>query len=163
MIQRIQTVYLLAVAALFTALLFLPLASMRWQVEDMESMLLLFKVDGLYDNAAMAYGTFVLFILTGIIILLTFTIIFMYKKRVLQMRMCVYNSLIIIGFVAVVGYHLWSFDKMSGAETEIKVTVSEIKLSIWSAFPIIALIFNYLAIRKIGTDEALVRSLERLR
>ena len=47
---------------------------------------------------------------------------------------------------------------MEGKFTDIALNV-KIALS----FPIIALILDYLAIRNIGADEALVRSLDRLR
>jgi hypothetical protein len=38
-----------------------------------------------------------------------------------------------------------------------------VNIRISAAFPLIAIILNYLAIRNIGADEALIRSLERLR
>ena len=45
-------------------------------------------------------------------------------------------------------------DQLAGAALSVKIALS---------FPIIALILDYLAIRNIGADEALVRSLDRLR
>ncbi|MDR3253168.1 MAG: DUF4293 domain-containing protein [Tannerella sp.] len=157
MIQRIQTVYLLIVAALFVALVFLPMASLQ-SGDGVYS----FDVTGLnvetVDDAgtssfALEYSTWALFALASIVALLSFTVIFMYKKRMLQIRLCIFNSLIIIGFCLLTAYYLWKF---SGSGLGITP-------DIWTSFPLIALILNYLAIRNIGADETLVRSLERLR
>lgn len=155
MIQRIQTVYLLAVAGMFVSLLFLPLAA----VQTNEA-LYLFKIDGLQTTDAVAelvYPTWSLMLIAAIIVLLSFIIIFMYKKRVLQMRMCVYNALLIIGFCALSGFYCWQFGKSQDLQG------MKIQFRFWTTFPFVALILNYLAIRNIGADEAMIRSLERLR
>jgi len=155
MIQRVQTVYLLIVAALFTALFFLPLATLQSGDE-----VFLFDVTGLNSTAQpseLVAPTWSLLALAGIIVVLAFTIIFMYKKRVLQIRLSIFSSLLIIGFCALAGFYLWQFGNSA------RLPALKIIPAIWCAFPIIALIFNYLAIRKIGADEVLVRSLNRIR
>ncbi len=154
MIQRIQTVYLLIVAGLFIALMFLPLAVLQTNT------LYMFDVTGvstMTQPSELIYPTWALLAIAGIIILLAFATIFMYKKRVLQMRMCVFNILLMIGFCALFGFYIW---QISNAPELSGITIS---LRIWASFPIIAMILTYLAIRNIGADEALVRSLERLR
>ena len=155
MVQRIQTVYLLIVAGLFIALLFLPLATIQ-----SGNTLYSFDVTGLntlVQPAKLLYPTWALMVLSAIIILLSFIIIFMYKKRILQMRICSFNTFIIIGFCALSGFYLWQFGKSP------ELPDMKINIRVWAAFPIISIIFNYLAIRNIGADEALIRSLERLR
>jgi glucan phosphoethanolaminetransferase (alkaline phosphatase superfamily) len=155
MIQRIQTVYLLIVSGLFTALLFLPLA-----IISSGALTYSFEVDGLKTtttSAEMAYSTWSLFALAALIALLSIVIIFSYKKRIRQLRICVFNTFLIIGFCALVAFYLWQF-KNSPDLPDCKVF-----LRFWTAFPLVALIFNYLAIRNIGADEAMIRSLERLR
>ena len=155
MIQRIQTVYLLIVAGLFISLLFLPLAVIQ-SGSDLYS----FDVTGLStmtQPAELAVPTWALMALAAIIALATFFIIFMYKKRILQIRLCVFNTIIIVGFCALFGFYLWQFGK-SPALPEMKIS-----MKIWAAFPLISIILNYLAIRSIGVDEALIRSLNRLR
>jgi hypothetical protein len=155
MIQRIQTVYLLIVAGLFIALMFFPIAVLR-SGDQFYS----FEVSGLntiMQPSELVYPTWSLMAIAAIIILLSFAIIFMYKKRVLQMRMCIFNALLMIGFCALFGFYIWQFGKSS------ELPDMKLNIRIWASFPIIALILNYLAIRNIGADEALVRSLERLR
>ena len=155
MIQRIQTVYLLAVASMFIALLFLPLAVIRTN-----DSLYSFGIDGLQTTTSiteLVYPTWSLMAIAAVIILLSFIIIFTYKKRILQMRMCVYNALLIIGFCALFGFYLWQFGKSP------ELPDMKINFRFWAAFPVVALILNYLAIRNIGADEAMIRSLDRLR
>jgi len=155
MIQRIQTVYLLIVAGLFIALMFLPLS-----IIQSGDALYSFDVTGLNtltQPSELVYPTWALMALAAVITLLSFIIIFMYKKRILQIRICAFNTFVIIGFCALFGFYLWQLGKSP------ELSNMKINLRIWVAFPIIAIILNYLAIRNIGADEALIRSLERLR
>ncbi|MDR1814835.1 MAG: DUF4293 domain-containing protein [Tannerella sp.] len=154
MIQRIQTVYLLIVAALFAAIVFLPLASLQ-----SGDYLYNFDVTGLNSAVTqeLVYPTWSLLALACIVCVFSFTIIFMYKKRVTQIRLCVYNALLIIGFCLLFGFYLWRFSNSPDLPD------LSISIRLWVAFPIIALIINYLALRNIGADEAMIRSLERLR
>jgi amino acid permease len=155
MIQRIQTVYLLIVAGLFMAVMFLPIAVLQ-SGDNLYS----FEVTGLNtveQVPELAFPTWSLMAIAAIIILLAFVIIFMYKKRLLQIRMCIFNALLMIGFCALVGFYLWQFGKSP------ELPDMKINIRISAAFPLIAIILDYLAIRNIGADEALIRSLERLR
>ena len=155
MIQRIQTVYLLIVAGLFVALLFLPLAVV--QSGDIVYSFNILGLNTVTSLSELVYTTWPLLLLTSVISILSLVTILMYKKRILQMRICVFNSLLIIGLCCMFGFYVWQFKK----SPELPNMILNIK--IWAAIPIISLIFNYLAIRSIGIDEALVRSLERLR
>lgn len=153
MIQRIQTLYLLLIVALSVAMLFLPLA-----VVQSGNQLFSFDVTGLYTTLGepeLVFATWGLFALTAVMSLLALVTIFMYKKRLLQIRFCVFNALLMIGFYALFGFFIWTFKgQMTEASVSVKFALS---------FPMISLIFDYLAIRNIGADEALVRSLNRLR
>ena len=143
------------VAGLFLSLFFLPLAVIR-----SGEMFYSFQVAGLYSTVAveeLIFPTWSLMVLAAIIVLLSFVIIFNFKKRILQIRMCVFSTLLIIGFCALFGFYIWKFGK-SPELPDLKV-----HLRLWAAFPIVSLILNYLAIRNIGADETMVRSLERLR
>jgi hypothetical protein len=144
------------VAGLFLALMFFPIAILQ-----SSDHLYSFDVLGLntitQQPAELVYPTWSLMAIVSIIILLTFVIIFAYKKRLLQIRMCIFNTLLMIGFCALFGFYLWQFGK-SPELPDVKINIR-----IWAAFPLIALILNYLAIRNIGADETLIRSLERLR
>ena len=150
MLQRIQTVYLLIIVALTVATLFLPLA-----VLQQGDALFSFDASGLstmIGEPELLYPAWGLFALTAIIAIIALVTIFLYKKRILQIRLCVFNALLILGFYGFLIYSLKG--DMEGASVSVKIALS---------FPLVNLILDYLAIRNIGADEALVRSLDRLR
>jgi len=153
MIQRIQTVYLLIIVALFAATLFMPLA-----VIQSGDQLFRFDASGLTTmdmEKQLVYPTWALFGLVAIITLVAFAAIFLFKKRMLQIRFCIYNALLMLGFYGLFIFYIYNIKAdLEGASLSVKFALS---------FPLIGLILDYLAIRNIGADEALVRSLNRLR
>ena len=153
MIQRIQTVYLLIIVALTIAVLFLPLA-----VLQSGDQLFFFDATGISTMAAqpeLVYPTWALFALAAAISILALLTIFVFKKRILQMRLCVFNGILMLGFYGLFAFFFWSLKgQMAFVSVSLKIALS---------FPLISLILDYLAIRNIGADEALVRSLDRLR
>ena len=153
MLQRIQTVYLLIIVALTVATLFLPLA-----VLQQGDALFSFDASGLstmIGEPELLYPAWGLFALTAITAIIALVTIFLYKKRILQIRLCVFNAILMLGFYALFGFFVWILkEELAGAALSVKIALS---------FPVIALILDYLAIRNIGADEALVRSLDRLR
>lgn len=153
MLQRIQTVYLLLIVALTIATLFFPLAVLQ-AGNDLFS----FDASGvstLMGEAELIYPTWGLFALVAVIAIVALVTIFLFKRRILQIRLCVFNALLMVGFYGFFAYLAYSFTS-SFAEMSLQVKFG-------LAFPLINLILDYLAIRNIGADEALVRSLDRLR
>ena len=150
MLQRIQTVYLLIIVALTVATLFLPLA-----VLQQGDALFSFDASAMIGEPELLYPAWGLFALTAIIAIIALVTIFLYKKRILQIRLCVFNALLILGFYGFFAFLIYSLKgDMEGASVSVKIALS---------FPLVNLILDYLAIRNIGADEALVRSLDRLR
>lgn len=151
MIQRIQTVYLLVVALLSGIVLFFPVA-------DFYSLHGIFELSykGLIgESGVQITSVWTLTLLISVILLLSFVSIFFYKKRILQIRLIVFNIVLMFGYYALLAYWIFKI-KSSLGETEIS-------LSLIASFPLVNIILSYLAIRAIGKDEALVRSLDRLR
>ena len=154
MLQRIQTVYLLIIVALTIATLVLPLAVLQYGDQ-----LLSFDATGLSTMTAqpeLIYPAWGLFILTAVIAIIALVTIFLFRKRVLQIRLCIFNALLMLGFYALLAFFAWTIKNQLGGEVSMTVKIA-------LSFPIINLILDYLAIRNIGADEALVRSLDRLR
>jgi hypothetical protein len=153
MIQRIQSLYLLIITALMVTMMFLPLATLQ-----QGTMLFNFDVTGLSTvetQSQLLYPTWGLFILTAVISLISLITIFLFRKRILQIRLSVFNALLMIGFYALFIFSIVTVkNHIPGCSMSIKLALS---------FPVICLILDYLAIRNIGADETLVRSLERLR
>ncbi|HBK29387.1 MAG TPA: DUF4293 domain-containing protein [Parabacteroides sp.] len=151
MLQRIQTVYLLIIVALMTATLFLPLANVQ-----IDNAFYRFDATGISAPEELIYPTWGLFALVAAITFIALATIFFYKKRILQIRLCVFNAILMICFYALWGYYVWNAQRISGEGFAFNCKIV-------LTFPVISLILDYLAIRNIGADEALVRSLERLR
>ena len=93
MIQRIQTVYLFAVAILMIATLFAPLTILQ-----VGENLFSFDASGistmLTENPELIYPTWGMFALTAIIALVALITIFLFKNRILQIRLSVFNSIL---------------------------------------------------------------------
>jgi hypothetical protein len=154
MLQRIQTVYLLVIVILTGVMVFLPLAVL--QVKNELYSLGVFGVsESISSQPELIYPVWGLFVLTTIITLLATVTIFLYKHRIRQIRICVFNAILMIGFY---GFFAFLIYMMKQEINELSVNV-RVALS----FPLISLILDYLAIRNIGADEVLVRSVERLR
>lgn len=154
MIQRIQTVYLLIVAILIGILYFFPLAS--FVVEQDMSMYHL-SVKGLMPNTESTKPLFralpLVFIIT-IIVIISITIIALFKRRMLQIKLSIINIVLLVGLQSLMFYFVIVSKHQLGGQSS---------YSLIFVFPLIAAIITYLAIRRIAKDEALVRSMDRLR
>ncbi len=147
MIQRIQTVYMLISAILIGLLFTLPFAEIAH-----ESKVYLFDIRGILHQDEIVENGMAIAGFIGIILLLHVSAIFMFKKRVLQIRLLVLSILLNIGLFGM--FYFFTYYTFDNAEVSFKMAV---------AFPLVAAILDYLAIRAIGKDEALIRSLDRIR
>ncbi len=153
MLQRIQTLYLLIIAVLTAIMLFMPLAVL--QTGEKFFSFDVFGINTIAPEPELVYPTWGLFILVALIALIALVTIFLFKKRMLQIRLCIFNAILMVGFYGFFAYLIYVMKQQLG----------DLSISIRFAlsFPLINLILDYLAIRSIGADEVLVRSLDRLR
>ena len=149
MIQRIQSVYILAVAILMIICMCNPVGSIIAADNQISEFYNLFIS---MPDGSKTYAPWALFTIQMIITVLAFTTIFLFKKRMLQIRLTIFSSVMLIGYyLALVAYIL-----MLAEDTTFSAS--------WTiCLPIIAIILNWLAIRGIGADEALVKAYDRLR
>ncbi len=147
MIQRIQTVYLLLAGILVATLLQLNFADLV-----ANNQLYVFNARGIFNTEQKIFDGLPIMIFIGLISLLHFVIIFMYKKRIRQMRLTVFTIILLLGLVGLFFY--FAYASFQEVQVAFKIPV---------AFPVIAVILDYLAIRSIGKDEALIRSMNRIR
>jgi hypothetical protein len=103
---------------------------------------------------AITFPTWVLLVLIVVVALVAIGTVLMYKNRILQIRLCIFNAIVMLGFYAIVAFLIWNLAEYDDFKVNLKPAL---------AFPAIAGVLDYLAIRNIGADEVLVRSLERLR
>lgn len=147
MIQRIQTVYLFVSALIIASMMKLKLADLSVNDE-----LYTFMASGIYNGENLVFNELAIFIFIWVIVLLHLFVIFKYKKRILQIRILVFTMVLMLGLFGMFFYFVYA--GFTDAKVAFKIPV---------VFPIVAIILDYLAIRAIGKDEALVRSLNRIR
>jgi hypothetical protein len=151
MIQRIQTLFLLAVAVLSGLLLTGNLV----QLSTPGGTLFNLGFSGLSDgNGEVIQRLWPLTVILAIVPLMALTAIFLFKKRTLQMRLTMGMLLLSLGTVILGAFYVLTFDR------KIDVTV------VWTVkavFPLLSAILSWLAYRAILRDEIRVRSYDRLR
>ena len=153
MIQRIQTLYLLAVTALMAMTLFLPIAT--FQAGDTCFTLTAFELAGGGESLTTVWMGIVLTVAT----LLPFVTIFLFKRRQLQVRLCGAEMVLLLGAVVFIAIYYWLsvHNALEGVEIDHK------QLGWAAPMPLVSLVLTYLAGRAIFKDELLVRSLDRIR
>lgn len=149
MIQRIQSVYLLVVTILMIVCMCSPVGSIIANTNEISEFgnLCITMPDGTKD-----YAPWALFAILLVVAILSFVTIFLFKKRMLQIRLTIFSSVVLIGYyMALVAYIFMLAENTNFTPS-------------WTiCLPFIALILNWLAIRGIGADEALVKAYDRLR
>lgn len=160
MIQRIQTIFLLLVIVAMGITIGMPL----WEQVDTGSgtgdswSLTAFMLTNL-DSAGkeiQSSSKWYLAALASFAGLLALISIFQYKNRARQMMLNMINSLVMVGLVATV------FLTTNGINQEIAAEVAgSYQLGFWAILT--AMVCNMLANRFIRKDEALVRSVDRIR
>jgi len=154
MIQRKQTVYLLFAAIVTAILFFIPFGHFASETGEIyflsfEGLVQVGQVDTLL------YRTYPLSFLIGITVLLSVVDIFFFKRRVLQMRLAVFNMLLLIGLSLLMAYYI----EFPGDQIE----YDEKTYTVAIVLPIIAVIFTFLAFKGMREDELLIKSYNRIR
>ena len=158
MIQRIQTLYLIAVLALLIAALFVPLAFLN---VDVKGEMMTFHYF-LYPKTKESFfePNWLLLILQSVVFIITLVTIFLYKNRILQVRVLAFNYLACIAYWIC----LWFF-AIDAVENDIPqgLFLKGSSFGIASYFPLGQIFLLYFAQKAIKRDEILVRSSGRLR
>ena len=150
MIQRIQTLYLLAVAALGITLLFMPVVQLISPEGAAE--LQVFELSAI--GGAPLKGLWGLTLATALIPILALIDIFLYKKRILQARLNIFTVMLCLGYYGVLAIYIWLAKMSMGLEWH---------LIPWASIPLVCMILTLMATRAILKDEALVRAADRIR
>ncbi|MEA3446533.1 MAG: DUF4293 domain-containing protein [Bacteroidota bacterium] len=154
MIQRIQTVYLFLCFLLIGGMFFMPIAEYITSSEQVYEQSL-FSISNYSDaDGQLTIDPLPVGILTGIIGLIFFISIFLYKKRNLQARLIIFNMVLIISLFGLIYFYSW----LIKSELDADVIYGFINIS-----PILALVLAYISFYRIRIDEALVKSYDRIR
>ena len=159
MLQRVQTLFLLAVVLLMACLFFVPYAAYTGASQGLE-----FTVMGMSPVDAqgemLPQGRMLVWqlaVLTGFVGLGALLTIGLFRRRLLQIRLCAVNIVLLLGLQVLMPL-------MASAMAHQQLQTVE--GNVWhlpTVFPVVGAILMFLALRAIGRDEALVRSLDRLR
>ena len=151
MIQRIQSVYLLLVTVALVTALCMPAG---YFAGGSEAEVYPFKPAGVMladGNVQSTWGLFGILLLGAIIACCT---IFLFRNRKLQMRMTIFNSLLLVGYY--IAFAVFAY--MLGEGTSFTFQIG------WAlCLPLAAIILNYLAYRGIHKDDKMVKEAYRLR
>ena len=152
MLQRIQHIFLLLSAVATGLMIFKPLVSI--EVAGGESAFMFagaIRTEGAGETILSCIPLMFLICLITAISLLT---IFLYKKRLLQMRFTVYNMILMVGLI-VLGYYYASkgANEISG----------DIQLTFYTVMPVVSFILSLLAWRGVRRDYLMLKAVERIR
>lgn len=156
MIQRIQTLYMLAVCALVSVVMLVPMARFTMSDTDMALMSYGLRIGG--GAVAVSWWAGCSAALLSISALLPLVTVFLYKKRLVQIRLLGAECAMIAGTLLFEVYYVYSSynSLVSSAVYGSSKTYTLLLL-------VPALVLCVMAMRAVGRDEALVRSLDRIR
>ncbi len=150
MIQRKQTIFLLISLVLTIVCLCLPLCKFSLLEDAGDIVMYNLWIVTPTSHDASIWALFAILLVTCPISLFT---IFAFHNRIAQSRLCLFNILLIIGYYAVLFILLYGYKQEYGSP----------KVEVTLLFPLVAAIFYFLSRRAILKDEALVRSIDRIR
>jgi hypothetical protein len=106
-------------------------------------------------------GPWALGVLLIVVSFLSLFSIMLYTKRMRQLRLTIMSSILLVGYILTYAFFVYVYnEKLALFSPEAEISF---RLSIMGCMPAISLILNILAIHGIRKDEALVRSLDRIR
>ena len=156
MIQRIQSLYLLIASLLTGSLFFTEFARFL----DDEGFIYVLKYRGLFNIGVEEHEmkcVFTCIIIASLLIITTIsllTTILVYKKRMIQLLLCRINIGLLICLLGMILYRC--FDAKNTLDAQLSFSWVLI-------FPVISVVLVILAMGGIRKDEALIRSLDRIR
>lgn len=161
MIQRIQTLYLLAIVALGITLCFVPVLQLVTPEEAAELHVYQLSASGLEEitnescqPTVCLKGLWGLLVTTVLIPLLALVDIFLYNKRILQARLNIFLAMLCLGYYGVLALYVWLVKLSMNVDWHILP---------WASVPLVCFVLTLMATRAILKDEALVRAADRIR
>ncbi|MCB9013575.1 MAG: DUF4293 domain-containing protein [Bacteroidales bacterium] len=154
MIQRIQTLYLSIAAVLMMLMFSNPIAEIVIS-DNLFLQLGYSKITAVDDPLFAPISVWPIAALLIVIVVLELTAVFLFRKRQLQIRITLFNLILMFGLVGMIYFFTRYTMKELGGSSYV---------FLWPVIcPMIAIILNYLALKSIQKDELLVRSYERIR
>ena len=152
MIQRIQTIYLLAAAVVAVVCLCLPVGTYG------SGGLVVSKAYNLWiasPNGLRDFSVWPLFAVLAFVAAISLYAIFVYSNRIVQARFCMFGMLLLLGWY-ILFFVLSRFVTVGEGATEFTPSLT-------CALPVVSMVLIFLARRAILADEKLVRAADRIR
>ncbi len=153
MIQRIQTLYLAIVVILTSALFYTRLVVFSTS-ENIYTMFYNGIFTGEEDSGDMVMKVTAFTILLFVSVIIGVITIFLYKRRLIQIRVAALNIGLQLGLTALIYF----FAKTAGKDIDALYSFNYPVV-----FPLVSVVLLIMAIKAIGKDEALIRSMDRIR
>ena len=99
----------------------------------------------------------ILLVLAALLPLVT---IFLFRRRLLQIRLCAVEMVLLIGALVMEAVYYF---RLKALFADLAATAAHASLKLPMIFPLLALFFVFLASRAIFRDEMLVRAADRIR
>lgn len=155
MIQRVQTLYLLAAGVLSLCTLFMPLAYISISSGELYDL----YASGLrVATGEPIQNTIYLLVLSIAAVVLPFITIFLFKNRMLQIRFCVVECVLLVGVYVMVAAYFYLTTRYLG---EAAIDAKGFHPALFA--PLAALFASAMAAYKTFQDELLLRSVDRIR
>lgn len=183
MIQRIQSFYLVLVVVGIVLMFQFPIATYTATTPngDISAALQLTNTKSIQTDDMMDYhfvgddtvtmpGKWILSVVSILVGAISLVCIFLYKNRVLQMRVVAFAFLFNVVLIFLIFF--WAINGTGGnggylkALQDLHITTDTIAVNMWTPgtiIPIVTLVLLYLAQRAIKKDEMKVRAADRLR
>lgn len=151
MIQRIQSVYLLLTVILLVVAMCLPVGQFVAADEVTTHVFRPLGVALANGESQSTWGLFGILLLSAVV---SGCAIFLFRNRMLQIRMTIFCSILLVGFY--VAFLAFMFILKGDLQATFHIG--------WAlCLPAVCIILNYLAFRAIYRDEIMVRAADRLR
>ncbi len=148
MIQRIQSLYIFAAIVLMSITSYLPILN----IFDQAGEIFTAYASGIKQSDETILATTPLLLIIIAALASNLGALLLFNRRILQIRLIFFAILLQLGSYGMGVFYMFQLNKEMSINPSITIT-----------FPLIASIFSYLAIRAIGKDEALVKSIDRIR
>jgi hypothetical protein len=158
MIQRIQSLYLLGVALLQLLMFYFPIweGAVTEGGNNTQSVVVMVHKTIVADGGAQTANT-TLMILNSVLALGAFACIFLYKRRMLQLKL---SRLLVLICCGLIGLMFYTVEQAKPLLAGVTYTSN---YEVGTYLPLASLMLLFLAGQSILKDERLVRSAERLR
>lgn len=168
MIQRIQSLWMALTAAFMCLVFFMPVVYfsmggaefrlMAYGIKGMTGQMLVMGGEALESTLITSTLSICVAILIGVSALVPLVTLFLYKNRMLQVRLISAEFILLIGSIGLLAYYIYVTYR-----DVVSVMSSNFYFSFWPLLLVLAILTNWFALRGVMRDELLVRSVDRIR